>query len=109
MKIWKQFANQVLQLKKKFNSGDPFGDPLLKEQLAHYLLQARGVNSNEEDIIIGSSTQQMLVYLGFLLKQDSDSIIVEDPGYNGAEEHLMCTIFNLRHFLFLKTVHSLTN
>ena len=66
---------------------------MLKEQLARYLLQARGVNINEEDIIIGCSTQQMLVYLGFLLKQDSDSIIVEDPGYNGARE-----AFNLHHF-----------
>lgn len=86
LKVWRQMANQVLPLQKCYEYGDPFGEPLLKEQLAHYLLQARGVHVNEEDIIIGSSTQQMLIYLGFLLKQDFPSIILEDPGYNGARE-----------------------
>jgi len=86
LKIWRQIANQVLPLNECYQYGDPFGEPLLKEQLVHYLLQARGVHVNEEDIIIGSSTQQMLIYLGFLLKQDFQSVILEDPGYNGARE-----------------------
>lgn len=86
LKIWRQMANQVLALNECYQYGDPFGEPLLKEQLVHYLLQARGVHVNEKDIIIGSSTQQMLIYLGFLLKQDFQSVILEDPGYNGARE-----------------------
>ncbi|QDQ02666.1 PLP-dependent aminotransferase family protein [Lysinibacillus fusiformis] len=86
LKAWRQIANQILQLTESFVYGDPFGEPRLKEQLVHYLLQARGVKINEEDIIIGSSTQQLLIYLGFLLKQDFDSIIVENPGYIGARE-----------------------
>ncbi|MFJ7736165.1 PLP-dependent aminotransferase family protein [Lysinibacillus sp. NPDC097287] len=93
LKIWRQFANQTLQMKSSFVYGDPFGEPLLQEQIAQYLFQARGVKVNEENIIIGSSTQQMLVYLGFLLKQDFNSIIVEEPGYNGARE-----AFHLHHF-----------
>lgn len=86
LKTWRQFANQILQMKESYVYGDPFGEPRLKEQLVHYLLQARGVKIDEESIIIGSSTQQLLVYLGFLLKQDFNSIIVEDPGYIGARE-----------------------
>lgn len=86
LKIWRQMANQVLPLQRCYEYGDPFGEPFLKEQLVHYLLQARGVHVNEEDIIIGSSTQQLLIYLGFLLKQDFPSVILEDPGYNGARE-----------------------
>ncbi|MFF2176662.1 PLP-dependent aminotransferase family protein [Lysinibacillus sp. NPDC058147] len=86
LKVWRQMANQVLPLQKCYEYGDPFGEPLLKEQLVNYLLQARGVHVNEEDIIIGSSTQQMLIYLGFLLKQAFPSVILEDPGYNGARE-----------------------
>ncbi|MGN4127800.1 PLP-dependent aminotransferase family protein [Lysinibacillus sphaericus] len=86
LKAWRRIANQILQLKESYVYGEPFGEPLLKEQLVHYLLQARGVKINEEDIIIGSSTQQLLVYLGFLLKQDFGSIIVENPGYIGARE-----------------------
>ena len=86
LKVWRQMANQVLPLQKCYEYGEHFGEPLLKEQLMHYLLQARGVHVNEEDIVIGSSTQQMLIYLGFLLKQDFPSVILEDPGYNGARE-----------------------
>lgn len=86
LKVWRQMANKVLPLNKCYEYGDPFGEPLLKEQLVHYLLQARGVHVNEEDIIISSSTQQMLIYLGFLLKQNFQSVILEDPGYNGARE-----------------------
>ncbi|WP_107949139.1 PLP-dependent aminotransferase family protein [Lysinibacillus parviboronicapiens] len=86
LKTWRQMANQILQLKDSYVYGDSFGEQRLKEQLVHYLLQARGVKINEEDIIIGSSTQQLLVYLGFLLKEDFDSIIVENPGYIGARE-----------------------
>jgi len=86
LKTWRQMANQVLALKNCYAYGDPFGEPLLKEQLVHYLLQARGVQVHAEDIIIGSSTQQMLIYLGFLLKWDFPSVILEDPGYDGARE-----------------------
>ncbi|MFJ7732640.1 PLP-dependent aminotransferase family protein [Lysinibacillus sp. NPDC097231] len=86
LKLWRQLANQVLQMKKCYGYGEPFGEALLKEQLVHYLLQARGVRVDSEDIIIGSSTQQLLMYLGFLLKEEFSSVILEDPGYNGARE-----------------------
>ncbi|MEK4170377.1 PLP-dependent aminotransferase family protein [Lysinibacillus sp. FSL L8-0312] len=93
MKTWRQLANQVLQEPSCYQYGELFGDPLLKEQLVPYLLQARGVSTTSENIMIGSSTQQMLLYLGFLLKDHFPSILLEDPGYNGARE-----AFQLHHF-----------
>ncbi|WP_155590798.1 PLP-dependent aminotransferase family protein [Lysinibacillus cavernae] len=93
MKTWRQMSNQVLQEPSCYQYGEMFGDPLLKEQLVQYLLQARGVSTNIENIVIGSSTQQMLLYLGFLLKDHFPSILLEDPGYNGARE-----AFQLHHF-----------
>ncbi|MED2455041.1 PLP-dependent aminotransferase family protein, partial [Bacillus thuringiensis] len=57
------------------------------------LLQARGVKADEDAIIIGSSTQQMLVNLGHILKNDFSSVIVEDPGYDGARK-----AFQFHHF-----------
>lgn len=42
LKTWRQFANRALQLADSFVYGNPFGEPLLREQLVHYLLQARG-------------------------------------------------------------------
>ncbi|MEK5486370.1 MocR-like pyridoxine biosynthesis transcription factor PdxR [Lysinibacillus sp. FSL M8-0355] len=86
MKTWRQLANQVLQEPSCYQYGELFGDPLLKEQLVPYLLQARGVSTTSENIMIGSSTQQMLLYVGFLLKDHFLSVLLEDPGYNGARE-----------------------
>ena len=78
MKAWRQIANQVLQESTCYEYGELFGESMLKEQLVPYLLQARGVCTTSENIIIGSSTQQMLLYLGFLLKDHFPSILLED-------------------------------
>ncbi len=94
MKTWRQLANQVLQEPSCYQYGELFGDPLLKEQLVPYLLQARGVSTTSENIMIGSSTQQMLLYVGFLLKDHFPSVLLEDPGYNGARE-----AFQLHRFI----------
>ncbi|MFJ7406210.1 MULTISPECIES: PLP-dependent aminotransferase family protein [unclassified Lysinibacillus] len=95
LKAWRQFANRALQLEESFVYGEPFGEPLLKEQLVQYLLQARGVKCEADDMIIGSSTQQMLLYLGFILKHDFASMIVEDPGYIGARQSFKLNGFEL--------------
>jgi len=86
LKIWRRISNQVLTLKDSFRYGEPFGEKCLREQISAYLLQSRGVKADADSIIIGSSTQQMLVYLGHIMKDEFQSIIVEDPGYDGARE-----------------------
>ncbi|MGC4376561.1 PLP-dependent aminotransferase family protein [Fictibacillus sp. Mic-4] len=86
LKIWRRIANHVLTLQESFRYGEPFGEVALREQISAYLFQSRGVKTNADAIIIGSSTQQMLVYLGQILKDEFRSIIVEDPGYDGARE-----------------------
>ncbi|MGE6601326.1 PLP-dependent aminotransferase family protein [Lysinibacillus fusiformis] len=95
IKTWRQIANQVLQDSTCYQYGELFGEPMLKEQLAQYLLQARGLYTNNENIIIGSSTQQMLLYLGFLLKENFPSILLEDPGYDGAREAFQLHNFDI--------------
>lgn len=86
LKIWRRIAHRVLTLQESFQYGEHFGELCLREQIATYLLQSRGVKTDPNTIIIGSSTQQMLIYLGQILKNDFTSIIVEDPGYDGARE-----------------------
>ncbi|USG67860.1 PLP-dependent aminotransferase family protein [Brevibacillus ruminantium] len=95
LKIWRRIANQVLTLPDSFRYGEPFGEACLREQISTYLFQSRGVKTNANAIIIGSSTQQMLVYLGHILKDEFQSIIVEDPGYDGARE-----AFQFHRFMF---------
>ncbi|MFC7393792.1 PLP-dependent aminotransferase family protein [Scopulibacillus cellulosilyticus] len=95
LKIWRRIANQVLTLKDSYRYGEPFGEAALREQISTYLFQSRGVKTNPDAIIIGSSTQQMLVYLGHILKDEFQSIIIEDPGYDGARE-----AFQFHRFMF---------
>ncbi|PEU52774.1 GntR family transcriptional regulator [Priestia megaterium] len=86
LKTWRRLYNQALTLPESFQYGEPFGELCLREQIATYLLQSRGVRTEADSIIIGSSTQQMLINLGHILKSDFSSVIVEDPGYDGARE-----------------------
>lgn len=86
LKTWRRIANQVFTLQDSFRYGEPFGEECLREQISTYLFQSRGLKTNADAIIIGSSTQQMLVYLGHILKKEFQSMIVEDPGYDGARE-----------------------
>lgn len=95
LKMWRRIANHVLTLQDSFQYGEPFGEACLREQIATYLFQSRGVKTDANAIVIGSSTQQMLVYLGHILKDEFQSIIVEDPGYDGARE-----AFHFHRFMF---------
>ncbi|MFJ8243890.1 PLP-dependent aminotransferase family protein [Peribacillus asahii] len=95
LKLWRKIAYRVLTLQESFRYGEPFGELCLREQIATYLLQSRGVKTDPNAIIIGSSTQQMLIYLGQILKDDFTSIIVEDPGYEGAREAFQFHCFTL--------------
>ncbi|MBO1582518.1 PLP-dependent aminotransferase family protein [Bacillus sp. XF8] len=92
---WKRFVNHSMEENLLYKYGDPFGESTLREQIAKYLLESRGLNTDKESIIIGSSTQQMLTYIGHVLKSDFSSVIVEDPGFWGARE-----VFKLHHFSF---------
>ncbi|TWT26054.1 PLP-dependent aminotransferase family protein [Planomicrobium sp. CPCC 101110] len=86
LKTWRRLSNQVLTLQESFQYGEPFGEVCLREQIAVYLFQSRGVKTEPHAIVIGSSTQQLLIHLGHILNDDSDGVIIEDPGYDGAKE-----------------------
>lgn len=92
---WRQCSNQALLLKKSYVYGEHFGEAPFKEQLVQYLLQSRGIQTQPDNIIIGSSTQQLLIFVSFLLKQKFSSIILEDPGYSGAYEAFKLQDFNI--------------
>ncbi len=84
LKAWRRCSNDVLKEDMVYTYGEVQGDPLLRSQLSSYLLQSRGIQATPEQIIIGSSTQQLLMHLSLLLKKDYSSIAVENPGYDGA-------------------------
>lgn len=93
IKAWRKCVNEVLKEDIVYTYGDKLGDTLLRENIAHYLLQSRGIRTSQDSIIIGSSTQQLLMHLAILLQQEYASIAVENPGYDGAR-----TVFQLNGY-----------
>lgn len=86
VKTWRQLTNKMLRLKSGtlFGYGDPQGYLPLREAIADYLQQSRGVRCNAEQIVITTSSQQALQLLATLLIDDGEPVWIEQPGYLGA-------------------------
>ncbi|MDR0270443.1 PLP-dependent aminotransferase family protein [Paenibacillus sp.] len=82
---WRLLSNRVLKDSSIYTYGDHQGDYLLRESIAKYLFRSRGVKTTAEQIIVGSSTQQLMYLLGSILGHSFNSIGFEEPGYAGAK------------------------
>lgn len=94
LKKWRMITNKIIKDSSMFSYGEKQGDIKLRKALADYLFQSRGVNTSAEQIIIGSSTQHLLLLLSLILKQEYHYLAVEDPGYSMARE-----LFFLQSFI----------
>ena len=52
---------------------------ILRQQISHYLFNSRGVTCHPNQIIVGSSTSQLLDMITNLLKKEE--FIIEQPSY----------------------------
>ncbi|MCU5746708.1 PLP-dependent aminotransferase family protein [Staphylococcus sp. SQ8-PEA] len=59
--------------------GDPQGEWALRQQISHYIFNSRGVTSHPNQIVIGSSTEQLINILTTILSQSK--FIIEKPSY----------------------------
>lgn len=84
--IWRRLVAQRLrhQPEKMMGYGSPQGLAELREAVARYLGQARGVRCDAGQIIVLTSSQQALQMLAMLLCDAGDSVWLEEPGYSGA-------------------------
>ncbi|MFA1643797.1 PLP-dependent aminotransferase family protein [Chryseomicrobium aureum] len=80
---WRKCARDVLSDRNRelLHLGHPQGDLSLRQQIATYLYQSRGVRCTPEQVIIGSGTEQLLPFL-LRLMGDAGVLAVEDPGYS---------------------------
>ncbi|HEY7700103.1 MAG TPA: PLP-dependent aminotransferase family protein, partial [Vicinamibacteria bacterium] len=62
------------------------GDPELREAIADYLFRSRAVRTTAESLVVVSGSQQGLSLVSRVLFEPGDSILVEDPGYQGARQ-----------------------
>jgi GntR family transcriptional regulator/MocR family aminotransferase len=81
-KVWRKYAKEVISEGNKdfLLLGHPQGDYILREQIASYLYQSRGVKCTPEQIILGSGTEQIMPLVIRLLGRDA-IYGIENPGY----------------------------
>lgn len=76
---WKRYIGYILREPERLLAyGNPQGEPELREQLARYLNNARGVRTTVDHIIIGSGTQAMIMMLAALLKRAGLTTVAVD-------------------------------
>ena len=66
--------------------GRTLGFQPLREAIAAYVRRARGVVTSADQVLIVNGSQQALYLLGRLLLDESDAVVVEEPGYQGARQ-----------------------
>ncbi|QGQ98902.1 PLP-dependent aminotransferase family protein [Paenibacillus psychroresistens] len=96
--VWNRLSYQTMQDVERYHLsyyGDPQGELGLRNQLAKYLRQSRGVQCSAEQIIVGAGSQHLLMLLCRLLGSEEQSIAVEEPGYNGAKSVFAQLNFNM--------------
>lgn len=84
--IWKRLTARRIRRDgaSAMGYGDPAGEPELREAIARYLGQSRGVQCHADHIIVLTSSQQALHLAVMLLTDPGDAVWMEDPGYRGA-------------------------
>lgn len=89
---WRKYAKDIITKDNQelLLMGDAQGELHLREEIATYIYQARGVQCSVDDIILGAGIETLLQQF-ILLMGDSATYGVEDPGY-----HVMARM--LKHY-----------
>ena len=65
-------------------SHDPRGYLPLRQAICHYVRSTRGINCNEEQIIIVNGIQQAIHLAAYTLLKPQDQVCLDEPGYDSA-------------------------
>ncbi|MBK9969061.1 MAG: PLP-dependent aminotransferase family protein [Holophagales bacterium] len=83
--IWNRMRARALRLEGRsllrYQAPCVAGLPALRQNVAAYLRDSRGVRCDWRQVVITSGSQQALFLLGMLLLGPRDLVYVEDPGY----------------------------
>jgi GntR family transcriptional regulator/MocR family aminotransferase len=83
--IWNRLRGRVLRHQGRallhYQAACISGVPALRENLASYLRDSRGVQCDWRQVVITSGSQQALFILAQILLKAGDRVYVEDPGY----------------------------
>lgn len=89
--VWGRLASRVWREPPRslLVYGDPAGYRPLREAIATYLREARGVRCEAGQVIIVGGCQQALDLAARVLLDPGDAVWIEDPGYLGARSALL--------------------
>ena len=83
--VWNRMRARALRLEGRsllrYQAPCVAGLPALRQNVAAYLRDSRGVRCDWRQVVITSGSQQALFLLGSLLLGSRDQVYVEDPGY----------------------------
>lgn len=77
-RAWRQSYYQLGQFH------DPRGYLPLRQAICQYVQSTRGLNCNEEQILIVNGTQQAIHLAAYALLQPYDQVCLDEPGYDAA-------------------------
>jgi len=85
LRAWKKLSSQTFSEEHLHLclNGDSQGEPELRQEIADYLFQSRGVNCLPEQVVIGTGNQYLLTLLCSLIGRDK-AYAVEEPGFHRA-------------------------
>lgn len=90
--VWNRLRGRALKREGRnllhYQSSCIAGLPSLRENVAAYLRDHRGVNCDWRQVVVTAGSQQALFLLASLLLRPKDRVYVEDPGY--VEARLAC-------------------
>ncbi len=85
LKTWKRIYNKVIDASLDFGAyHDGQGEEGLREQIASYLIDSRGVKCSSKEIVICSSFGESMGLLAKLIKDKYITLGMESPGYHVA-------------------------
>ncbi|SDZ61998.1 PLP-dependent aminotransferase family protein [Pseudomonas sp. NFIX28] len=84
--IWRRLMNRHLHTPSKamLGYGELQGLQALRQAIAEYVFDARGIDCDAGQVVIISGAQQAFNLLGMLLLNPQDSVWMEDPGHIAA-------------------------
>lgn len=87
--IWKKLTIESIYEDhgELFYNGDPQGEQLLRDEIAKYLFESRGVRCSGDQIVLGAGTQVLMGLLCLVIGKEH-LYAIEEPGFHRTREVL---------------------
>ncbi len=89
--LWAKISQRHLKYSYRHigGYGDPRGYEPLREAIAHHLRSTRGVQCEDEQVLITAGTQQAVFLIAKILANADTKVWLEDPCHRGASDVMM--------------------